>query len=196
VTSRLILASASPRRLELLRLLLVPFEVIPSRVEEEMPESAAPAEIARQLAALKAEDVAARHTDALVLGADTIVALGDTLLGKPRDAEDACRMLALLSGRTHQVITGIALAGAVPTVSEAESTDVTFRDLTPREIDAYLATGEPMDKAGAYALQGHAAAFITGIRGDYANVVGLPLCRLALLLRRHGTSVLGEVVKE
>jgi septum formation protein len=187
---RIILASASPRRLELLRLTGLPFEVIPSSVDEECV-TGAPAEVARLLSERKAEEVAARHPGALVLGADTIVTLDGAILGKPRDAGDARRMLALLSGRTHQVITGIALRGA-GAVSDAVSTDVTFRPLTAREIAAYVATGEPMDKAGAYALQGHAALFTPEIRGDYANVVGLPLCRLTDLLRAHGIPVLDE----
>jgi septum formation protein len=194
---RLILASASPRRQELLGLLALPFEVIPSEVDETVPlgelgERASPSEVARRLAEVKAADVAARHPDALVLGADTIVVLGDVILGKPVSPEDARRMLALLSGRTHQVITGVALRGARMAVSDAVSTDVTFRELTPHEIDAYVATGEPMDKAGAYALQGRAAVLIGGIRGDYTNVVGLPIPRLAALLRHQGIPILGE----
>jgi septum formation protein len=195
--ARLILASASPRREELLGLLALPFEVIPSEVDEaalvrELGEQPLPAEMARRLAELKAADVAARHPDALVLGADTLVVLGDAILGKPVSPDDARRMLALLSGRTHQVITGIALRGAL-SFSDAVSTDVTFRELTSREIDAYVATGEPMDKAGAYALQGRAAVLIEGIHGDYTNVVGLPVPRLAILLRRHGIPILGEL---
>jgi septum formation protein len=195
--ARLILASASPRRQELLGLLGLPFEVIPSEVDEaalvrELGEQPLPAEMARRLAEVKAADVAARHPDALVLGADTIVVLGDAILGKPVSPDDARRMLALLSGRTHQVITGIALRGGV-SVSDAVSTDVTFRELTSREIDAYVATGEPMDKAGAYALQGRAAVLIEGIHGDYTNVVGLPVPRLAILLRRSGIPILGAL---
>jgi septum formation protein len=191
---RLILASASPRRQELLGLLGLPFEVIPSAVDEaeHAGEGGPPARTARRLAEVKAEEVATRHPHALVLGADTIVVLDDAVLGKPGGADDARRMLALLSGRTHQVITGIALRGAGLAASDAVSTDVTFRELTPREIDAYVATGEPMDKAGAYALQGRAAVLIEGIRGDYTNVVGLPLPRLAALLRRQGIPILGE----
>lgn len=188
---RIILASASPRRQELLKLTGLPFEVIPSEVDETPPDDSPPIAIARLLAERKADDVAARHPAALVIGADTLVVLDGALLGKPRDAEDARRMLKLLSGRTHQVITGVALRG-LATASDAVSTDVTFRPLTAREVDAYIATGEPMDKAGAYALQGHAALFITGIHGDYANVVGLPLCRLAALLRAHGIPIFGE----
>jgi septum formation protein len=195
---RLILASASPRRQELLGLLALPFEVIPSRVDEtalvdELGERVSPAEMARRLADFKAADVAAHHPDALVLGADTVVVLGDAVLGKPVSPDDARRMLALLSGRTHQVITGIALRGPGVAASDAVSTDVTFREITPREIEAYVATGEPMDKAGAYALQGRAAVLIEGIRGDYTNVVGLPIPRLATLLRRQGIPVLGEL---
>jgi len=188
---RVILASASPRRQELLRLTGLSFEILPSAVDEG-DVTGEPAEVARRLAERKAEEVAARHPDALVIGADTIVTLDGAILGKPVDAADARRMLAKLSGRTHQVITGIALRGPGLALSDAVSTDVTFRPLSPREIAAYVATEEPMDKAGAYALQGHAALFTPEIRGDYANVVGLPLCRLTDLLRACGYPVLDE----
>jgi septum formation protein len=187
----IILASASPRRQELLGLTGLSFEIVPSEMDEE-GVTGAPAEVARVLAERKAEEVAARYPEALVLGADTVVTLDGAILGKPKDAADAHRMLATLSGRTHQVITGIALRGPGVSVSDAVSTDVTFRALSAAEIAAYVATGEPMDKAGAYALQGYAALFTPKIHGDYANVVGLPLCRLTALLRALGLSVLGD----
>jgi septum formation protein len=193
---RLILASQSPRRQELLHLLSLPFAVIPSGVDETTtPADLSPAALARWLAELKAEDVAARFPGALVIGADTIVVLGGAVMGKPVDSDDARRMLRALSGRTHRVITGIAVCRAGPDpllLSDAVETEVTFRPLTDNEIGAYLLTDEPMDKAGAYAIQGFAALFVAGIRGDYPNIVGLPVVRLVELLRSVGCSILGE----
>lgn len=190
----LILASASPRRRELIELLGVPFEVTPSAYEEPSPDSHPdPAAFARSLALSKAEDVARRHPGRLVLGADTIVVLKHRLLAKPKDAEDAARMLRELSGRTHQVITGVGLVVHEELERSLHAaTDVTFRDLDEAEIRAYVATGEPMDKAGAYGIQGHGGLLIEGIRGDYPNVVGLPLTPLALALRELGIPVLGR----
>ena len=194
--TRIVLASGSPRRRELLGLLQVPFEVVPSAYEEHTPSTHAdPAALARHLAEAKARDVAERYPDALVIGADTIVVLGTTVLGKPRDEADAERMLGMLSWQAHQVITGIAILDtrSNPTIVEtaAEATQVTFRELAVEEIRAYVATGEPSDKAGAYAIQGYGSILISGIQGDYPNVVGLPLTRLAQLLRARGVSVLG-----
>lgn len=191
---RLVLASASPRRRELLGLLGLPFEVSPSRYEEENPAAHPdPAAFAVHLALGKARDVAQRERGALVLGADTVVALGTRLYGKPRDAADASRMLRELSGKTHRVITGVALLCPARGVAEsfAITTEVTFRPLDAAEIHAYVASGEPADKAGAYAIQGLGGLLIEGIRGDYPNVVGLPLTPLALRLRELGFSVLG-----
>lgn len=188
----LILASASPRRKELIRLLGVPFEVAPSGYEERLPEEhPEPAVLAVHLATEKALDVARGHGNALVLGADTVVALGARVYGKPADPDDANRMLRELSGRTHQVITGVALVQDGDARTFAEMTEVRFRALDEREIAAYVATGEPMDKAGAYAIQGYGAVLIEWIEGDYPNVVGLPVMRLALLLRELGMPVLG-----
>jgi nucleoside triphosphate pyrophosphatase len=194
--STLILASASPRRKELLGLLGLSFEVVPSAYEEVMPElHPDPAALAVHLATEKARDVSAKQPDAVVLGADTIVALRTRLYGKPRDEADAARMLRELSGQTHQVITGVALIQAAPGHPEVRSfsscTDVTFRALDEAEIEAYVATGEPADKAGAYAIQGYGGLLIEGIRGDYPNVVGLPVTPLALALRGLGFRVLG-----
>ncbi len=139
------------------------------------------------MARLKAAAVAREHPDAVVLGADSIVAVGGLILGKPEDAAHARRMLALLSGRTHQVVTGCALfgCGVEPTVFTV-STDVTMTEIPEAAIAAYVATGEPMDKAGAYAIQGKAAAFVSGICGSYTNVVGLPLAEVAALLQSSG----------
>ena len=193
---RLILASSSPRRRELLALLELPYEVVPSRYEEPVdPEGRDPAEWALHLAREKAREVADRHPGAVVIGADTVVALEDRVYGKPADAEDARRMLRELSGRAHRVFTGVAVADGrtAPATLRGFSTgtEVRFRSLQEAEIAAYVATGEPMDKAGAYAIQGHGALLIEGIHGDYPNVVGLPLTPLALLLRELGLPVLG-----
>jgi nucleoside triphosphate pyrophosphatase len=192
---RLILASQSPRRQELLQVLGWPFDVIPSSVDESAAPSLAPLALARWLAEQKAQEVAARHPGALVIGADTIVVIGDQVMGKPANAEDARRMLRTLSGATHRVITAIALRRAGPeplALSEEVETEVTFRGLTDNEIEAYVRTGEPMDKAGAYAIQGYGALLVAGVRGDYPNIVGLPVARLAELLRSVGFRILGE----
>jgi len=192
----LVLASQSPRRQELLQLLSIPFKIIPSGVDETTaPSDLEPVALARWLAERKAEDVSRRCPEAVVIGADTIVVLGREVMGKPVDREDARRMLRALSGRTHRVITGIAVRrdGAEPLLlSDAVETEVAFRPVTDNEIEAYLLTGEPMDKAGAYAIQGFAALFAAGIRGDYPNIVGLPVARLAEMLRSAGFSILGE----
>jgi septum formation protein len=194
-TLPLVLASASPRRQELIRLLGLPFEVRPSAYEEEMPdEHSDPAQLAVHLATEKAQDVARGcETGRLVLGADTVVALGTRVYGKPSDAAEARRMLRELSGQTHQVITGVALVRSPEerVRTFAARTDVTFRPLEAAEIAAYAETGEPLDKAGAYAIQGYGGLLIEGIRGDYPNVVGLPLTPLALALRELGVRVLG-----
>jgi septum formation protein len=186
-----ILASASPRRRELLALAGIQFTVLPSPAEEPAPDMGeVPAAYAARMARLKAAAVAATHPGAVVLGADSIVAVGDVILGKPRDAAEARRMLSLLSGRTHQVVTGCALFGLGP---EPEiftvSTDVTMAEIPEAAIAAYVATGEPMDKAGAYAIQGGAAAFVTSICGSYTNVVGLPLAEVVALLASRGVAL-------
>jgi septum formation protein len=193
---RLILASQSPRRQELLRVLEWPFDVIPSGVDEgEAPAELPPPMLARWLAEQKAQEVAARHPGAFVIGADTIVILGDEVMGKPVNQKDARCMLRTLSGVTHRVITAIALrreAAEPLALAEVVETEVTFRPLTDNEIEAYLLTGEPMDKAGAYAIQGYGALLVAGVRGDYLNIVGLPVARLAELLRSVGFRILGE----
>jgi septum formation protein len=174
----------------------VPFEVIPSTVDEATaPAGLAPARLALWLAEQKAQDVAERHPGAFVIGADTIVVLADEIMGKPVDRDDARRMLRALSGVTHRVITGIVVqrVGLRPLLlSNAAETEVTFRLLTDNEIEAYLLTGEPMDKAGAYAIQGQGALLAAGVRGDYPNIVGLPVARLAEMLRSVGFRIMGE----
>ncbi len=185
MTPRLILASTSPRRRELLGLLGLPFEVVASRYDEALvdPAGIAPADYVRQLAQGKAAEVAGRmDSDALIIGADTTVVLDGRVLNKPQGAADARRMLRTLSGRTHEVYTGLCLMRGAATVSDFARTEVTFDTLTDAVIAAYVATGEPLDKAGAYGIQGKALSFIPSIQGDYFNVVGLPLGLLRGLL--------------
>ena len=176
----LVLASQSPRRRELLTLLGHPFRVQVADVDETMedlPTEQAVGRLSyRKAAAVKAEE------SQIVIGADTIVVLEGKVLGKPRDEEDAIRMLKSLSGKDHQVMTGVTLIKGSKVLTHTEITDVTFRKLTDKEICQYVATKEPMDKAGAYGIQGGAAKFVEGIRGDYYNVMGLPVCRLGLML--------------
>jgi len=185
---RLILASASPRRRELLRQAGFAFEVAPAEVDETYPGGEEPAAFAERLALEKADQVARRFTakdDVVVLGADTVVVADRELLGKPASADDARAMLRKLSGIAHRVITGVALAapGAGCRAVGHEVTRVFFRPLTDEEITAYVATGEPLDKAGAYAAQGRAARFVTRVEGCYFNVVGLPVALVDRLLR-------------
>ncbi len=178
----LVLASQSPRRRELLTLLGRPFRVQVASVDETMEDLPVEQAVAR-LSYRKAAAVGAGDNQ-IVIGADTVVVLNGEILGKPRDAEDAIRMLKSLSGRTHQVMTGVCLLSGDKALTHTEVTEVTFRPLTDREIRDYVATKEPMDKAGAYGIQGGAARFVEGIRGDYFNVVGLPVCRLGLMLEK------------
>jgi septum formation protein len=187
MSSTLILASASPRRRELLAQAGYRFEVQPSSI----PESRRPGEDAirfsTRLAREKAEEVFARHQPStapiMVLGADTVVVCNEEVMGKPADAADAARMLLLLSGRTHQVVTGVAVVWASGSAEvAAEMTHVTMRTLSPQEVAGYVAGGEPMDKAGAYAIQGYAGRWIPRIHGCYFNVVGLPLALVTSLL--------------
>lgn len=184
---RLILASNSPRRSELLRNAGYEFEIDPSGVEEgEARAGEAPEQYARRVARSKAIHVASRsNPGCLVLGADTIVAVGGAVLGKPRDAEDAARMLRMLSGQTHHVTTAICLVRAPDRVEALDhaTTLVTFRELEDREISAYATTPEPLDKAGAYAIQGLASKFVVHISGCYFNVVGLPVSLLDTMLK-------------
>lgn len=190
--SRIILASASPRRRELLSQIGIEYEVKPSQKEEIITKTI-PAEIVQELAYQKAMDIAMQleqtEESIIVIGADTIVAQGNCIMGKPADDADARRMLSMLQGKTHQVCTGVCLAivqnGTVETSIFAESTDVHMYPMSEDEIAAYVATGEPSDKAGAYAIQGGCAAFIKGISGDYNNVVGLPVARLYQELKQR-----------
>ena len=188
----IVLASASPRRRELMNMLAFgSFTVCPAVGPEKMPEHASPEETVRSLAAQMAEEVASScDPDALIIAADTVVVCDGRVLGKPRDEEDAFHMLRLLSGRWHEVYTGLCLRDKDGCVTEAERTAVRFRTLSDGEIRRYIQTGEPMDKAGAYGIQGKAALFVEAIEGDYYNVVGLPLCRLGRMLAGKGVPVL------
>ena len=187
ISMKLLLASNSPRRRELLRNAGFDFEVIPSGVDEGEPISGElPEAYARRVARDKALDVAARSSSgSLVLGADTIVKVGDLILGKPSGPFDAARMLRLLSGQTHEVITAICLVRAPDQIValKHEGTFVAFRELSEDEIRAYVASREPFDKAGAYAIQGLASKFVTHISGCYFNVVGLPVALLYEILK-------------
>jgi len=172
VGERLVLASGSPRRRELLSQLGRPFDVVVPEVDEESRVDESPGDLVRRLALAKAEAVALSRPEAVVVGADTIVVLDGQIMGKPIDTADASRMLRLLSGRTHDVLTAVAV---VPGECVTERTAVTFRDLTGAEIDRYVATGEPLDKAGAYGIQGLGGDLVSFIEGSWDNVVGLPM---------------------
>jgi len=177
-----ILASQSPRRKELLGLFHIPFIIRVSEADETMDPALSAAEAVAQVSRRKAEAVA-READDIVIAADTIVVCDREILGKPRNEEDASRMLHLLSGRDHQVMTGLTVLRGSLCKTVTEITDIHFRPLSDREIDAYIATKEPMDKAGSYGIQGGAALFAERLHGDYYNVMGLPVCRLGQLLR-------------
>jgi septum formation protein len=187
----LVLASASPRRKELLIQAGYDFKVVPANILEKRLPNEDPTAFVTRLAQEKAKTVFDQldrntHEDRpLVLGADTIVVTAEEILGKPRDAEDAARMLRALSGLTHHVITGVCVLSKRRTEIAAETTSVTMREISEKEIAVYIATGEPMDKAGAYAIQGYAARWIPRIEGCYFNVVGLPLARLASIMEGY-----------
>jgi septum formation protein len=190
----IILASASPRRQELLRALWVEHRIVPSLADEGGPLPDDGGRRAETLALRKATEVAARVGEGLVLGADTIVVCDSRLLGKPRDRDEARLFLEQLSGRSHLVVTALALvqAGGWPTAIGQEVTEVRVRPLKPETIDAYVQTDEPLDKAGGYAIQGAGAALIEGIKGSFTNVVGLPLGRLRALLLGFGIDPLSR----
>ena len=189
---KLILASQSPRRRELLGLLGIPFEIRVPNADETMDPTGEPAQQVALVSRRKAE-ATPREEDAVVVAADTIVVCDGTILGKPKDPEDAVRMLRLLSGRTHQVMTGLTVLYQDKVCSHTEVTQVTFRELSDSEILGYVRSGEPMDKAGAYGIQGGAALFAQGICGDYYNVVGLPVCRLVQVLQETVPQLMEDI---
>lgn len=186
----LILASQSPRRRELLGLTGLEFIVRAADIDETMDPGKAPFDEVSRVSRRKALAVDREPGD-VVIAADTIVVCQGRVLGKPRDEQDAFDMLSLLSGRDHEVMTGMTVVRDDTVITHTEVTKIHFRDLHPDEIRAYIATGEPMDKAGAYGIQGGAALFADGMVGDYYNVMGLPVCRLGMILRSLGLPVWG-----
>ena len=188
-----ILASQSPRRRELLGLLNIPFLVRVADIDEAMAAGAAPYYEVARVSRLKALAVS-REPEDVVIAADTIVVCDGRILGKPANADQAKEMLHLLSGRDHQVMTGMTVLRGDQATVITEVTDLHFRQLSDKEIDAYVASGEPMDKAGAYGIQGGAALFCRRLEGDYYNVVGLPVCRLAEILKELAPELMGDRV--
>ena len=187
-----ILASGSPRRKELLQQIHACFDIRISTAEELSGDEVSPAELVEKNAAAKAMAVARLHPNQAVLGADTVVALNGHTYGKPQSREDAVRMLKEFSGQTHQVLTGIAWVNNEHLFTDVVKTDVEFAQLADTEIERYVKSGEPMDKAGAYAIQGAAAEFIVGIHGSFTNVVGLPLNATVRLARKAGVNLYGD----
>ncbi|NLH01773.1 MAG: septum formation inhibitor Maf [Clostridiales bacterium] len=187
-----VLASASPRRRELLLMLRVEnLKIIPALGEEVIDEGMTPEEAVCALSFAKAKEVSKLcSTDDIIIAADTVVAVDGMIIGKPDGEEDAFRMLSLLSGRTHNVFTGVTVMRKDEIYTEYERTAVRFRELSESEIRAYIKTGEPMDKAGAYGAQGIGSLFVEGIEGDFFNVMGLPLCRLSKMLNKMGVRLI------
>lgn len=189
----LILASASPRRKELMGLFRLPFVIRAADIDETMNSDADPATEVGRVSRLKAMATPREQGD-IVVAADTIVVCGSTVLGKPHSEAEAVAMLTMLSGRDHQVMTGVTVLRDGVSRTFTEITDIHFRHLSEREIRAYVATGEPMDKAGSYGIQGGAALFCSHMVGDYYNVMGLPVCRLGEVLREMAPDMMGEIV--
>ena len=185
-TCRVVLASSSPRRRQLLDLIGITHEVRPANIDETMRAREVPRRHAERLAREKATKIATRDPDLITIGADTVVVINRKVLGKPRDEAEAIHMLSQLSGREHTVITAVAVARGKKLRSAIEEVNVRFRRLHEDEIKAYVATGEPMDKAGAYGIQGYGATIVECIEGDYFAVMGLPLARLTSLMRDLG----------
>ena len=188
----IILASKSPRRSELLARMGVEFTVKTSKIDEKMDPFANPADEVARVSLAKAQAVRGTcHPDDIIIGADTIVVCDGLTMAKPRSEGGAVSVLRRLAGRDHQVLTGLTVLGGDRTENLTVTTTLRFRALSDAEIRNYIATGEPMDKAGAYGIQGLAAMFVVGLDGDYYNVMGLPVCTLAILLRRFGVKLLG-----
>lgn len=187
---RIILASGSPRRRALLRDLGLSFEVYKPDADESHSPDENPESLCARLSRLKAEAGARKFPDCLVIAADTIVVIDGKILGKPSDREDAVKMLTALQGREHEVLTGLSVCMNGRVLTHTEHTRVKFRPLSEAEIRAYVSTGECDDKAGAYAVQGKGSLLVEGLQGDYFNVVGLPVCRLGIMLREFGINIL------
>ena len=191
----IILASASPRRKELLEKINLKFEVDASDCEENIDPGLEPRKIVRQLSIQKAKTVEARHKNSIIIAADTVGVMGDRILGKPHTKNEARKMLHEISGKSHLVITGFSIIDTTTDkiVTRTVDTRVYIKKLTREEIDAYVKTGEPLDKAGAYAIQGRGAVMVEKIEGDYYNVMGLPLNALTEALKKFGIYVLGNI---
>lgn len=188
---KIVLASQSPRRKELLGRMGLEFVTQASKIDESAFDGLAARELVATLSREKAQWIARQlDGETLVIGADTVVVRDGAALGKPKDAEDAVAMLLSLSGRDHQVCTGVTVCRGDRVLTQVEETQVTFRDLTETEVRQYVSTGEPMDKAGAYGIQSLGGLLVEGIRGDYSNVVGLPVCRLGQMLKDFGVDCL------
>jgi len=190
--SKLILASASPRREELLMMLGLNFTTVPSKIEEESyHEAQPPEELVQELARKKVEEVAGLVEDTVIIGADTVLIFNGRILGKPRDQEEACETLTELQGKRHTVFTGIAVYGTIndKLLLDYNRTEVYLRKMDEFEISAYVKTGEPLDKAGAYGIQGIGGVFVEKIEGSYYNVVGLPIDKLVLMLKEFGFNI-------
>ena len=188
---KIVLASQSPRRKELLGRMGLEFVTQASKIDESAFDGLAARELVATLSREKAQWIARQlDGETLVIGADTVVVRDGAALGKPKDAEDAVAMLLSLSGRDHQVCTGVTVCRGDRVLTQVEETQVTFRDLTETEVRQYVSTGEPMDKAGAYGIQGLGGLLVEGIRGDYSTVVGLPVCRLGPMLKDVGVDCL------
>ncbi len=192
--NRFVLASSSPRRYDLLKQLGLDFEVIPSKIEENFLPGEPPREHVIRLAEAKAMEVGDRFPDRWVIGADTIVYVDGTLLGKPKSREEALKMLRQLSGKEHRVFTGLSVHHVKKGIAEREAveTSVKMKTLSPAEMEWYVSTGEPFDKAGGYGIQGIGSFMIESVHGSYTNVVGLPLCELIQLLYRVGALSISE----
>lgn len=193
--SRLILASKSPRRYELLRQVGLDFEVVPSRIEEDFVKEESPKKHVLRLAEAKALDVGSQYPDRWVIAADTVVYADHSILGKPKDRQEAMEMLRRLSGKEHWVLTGFSVHHLEKGKGDCEAvqTAVKVKRLSPVEIEWYIQTGEPLDKAGGYAIQGIGSFMIESIRGSYTNVVGLPLCELIQMLSRLGALTISDL---
>ncbi|MEI6587732.1 MAG: Maf family protein [Candidatus Moraniibacteriota bacterium] len=189
---KIILASKSERRKVLLRQIRLEFEIRESEYEEDMSAMDDPHELAKFLAFGKAQDVAKYYDDAIIIGADTFVFSGGKFIGKPKDEADARRILTDFSGKTHEIVTGLAIIDTKNNIviSDYDEAKVTFRNLMPEEIEDYIATGEPMDKAGAYGLMHRGAVLIEKVEGDFYSVIGLPLNKLHLALKKLGVNTL------
>ena len=180
----IILASASPRRKELFSIIQKDFKILPANIEEVLPDTIPTEQAAEFLSVQKAKAVSQEYPKDTVIGCDTAVICDGEILGKPKDSEDAKRMLQLLSGKTHQVITGCAIFKNGKSISFSEITEVSFFPLSEKEIDDYIATNEPFDKAGAYGIQGYGSLLVEKINGEYFNVVGLPVSKLNKILKK------------